>query len=145
MILIFGAGFYVTSSDSQLICAGCCYNHAESIIEAEALALLAALGCIFVADIQVDTIFIANTDLHSMIKTGNIQHNWRLCSLISSIKDYMSELGTAQLHIIPKSWMSPAASLALHGLNSHILTLFHHGRELPFLLMKQFNKSGIVF
>ncbi|XP_039136863.1 uncharacterized protein LOC120274163 [Dioscorea cayenensis subsp. rotundata] len=141
---LFGAGFFIADSNSQFIFASCCNNPAESIIEAEALALLAALGCIFVFDLQIKTIFIASFELHGFLKAGNHHHSWRLNPLLTSINDYLAELGCPQLHIIPHTWMTAAASLALHGLNSHVLTLFHQGRELPYWLMKQLKKNGIT-
>lgn len=94
------------------------------------MALIAALRSIHISDLHINTIFIANADLHNAIITGNPQHSWRLDPLISSIIDYLSDLGNPQFYIIPKTWMNVAASLALHGANSHVLTLFHHGKDL---------------
>ncbi|XP_039128641.1 uncharacterized protein LOC120264845 isoform X1 [Dioscorea cayenensis subsp. rotundata] len=128
----------------QSLPSGCCNNSAKSDIEVKALALIAAMGSIRVLNFQIKTIFIANVDLHKAIMSGDPQHTWRLYPLISSIIDYMSSLGNRQIHIIPRSWMTAAVSLAYHGANSHVLTLFHHGRDLPHWLMKQLNRNGIL-
>ncbi|XP_039128643.1 uncharacterized protein LOC120264845 isoform X2 [Dioscorea cayenensis subsp. rotundata] len=137
----FGMSYRLSISK---ILPGCCNNSAKSDIEVKALALIAAMGSIRVLNFQIKTIFIANVDLHKAIMSGDPQHTWRLYPLISSIIDYMSSLGNRQIHIIPRSWMTAAVSLAYHGANSHVLTLFHHGRDLPHWLMKQLNRNGIL-
>lgn len=70
----FGASFYLTNANSLLICAGCCNNHADSILEAEALVLIAALGSILASILHKNTIFIANADLYRLIKVENSNH-----------------------------------------------------------------------
>ncbi|KAH7660004.1 Reverse transcriptase zinc-binding domain-containing protein [Dioscorea alata] len=67
---VFGAGFYLTDTNSQLICAGSCSNCADSVLEADALALSSALGSLFASDLQTCTIFIANAELYYIIKDG---------------------------------------------------------------------------
>lgn len=138
-----GAGFYLTNGYSQLICAGCCNNYVETNLEAESLALLAALGSLHASDLQVKTIFITCTELYNIIKTGCARHAWRLNPLIISINDYLSSLDLPRVCIIPKAWMTVANDLAVQGVNSHALTLFHHGKGLPRWLMKQVIKSGV--
>lgn len=102
------------------------------------------MGSIYDSDIQIRTIFITNTDLHRAILSNNASISWRIEPLISNITDYLSYLGNPHIHIVPRSWMNVAVSLAFRGLNSHALTLFLQGRDLPFWLMKLLNSSGIL-
>ncbi|XP_039145745.1 uncharacterized protein LOC120282984 [Dioscorea cayenensis subsp. rotundata] len=139
----YGAGFYLSNACSQIICAGCCNNLADSILEADALALLIALGSLHASDLSSCTIFIASNDLYHLIQSDAIHFAWRLRPLISSLSDYLSSLGHPRICIIPKAWLAIANSLALHGLNSHVLTLFHQGKDLPRWLMRQLLQSGV--
>lgn len=92
---VFGAGFYLTDAKPLLICAGCCNNHADSILEAETLALIATLGRVLVSNLHINTIFIANADLHRLIKAEISHHAWRLNPLIHNIADFLSSLGSS--------------------------------------------------
>ncbi|XP_039138794.1 uncharacterized protein LOC120276131 [Dioscorea cayenensis subsp. rotundata] len=132
----------VGSSEKGVFGAGCCCNSAESVLEAEALSLLSALGSMFASNSQINTILIASVELLSIIKSGDSQYGWRFSPLIASITDFLLCLGLPQLHLVPKDWLSIANSLALHGVNSHAFTLYHQGRDLPYWLMKQFIRSG---
>ncbi|XP_039136660.1 uncharacterized protein LOC120273975 [Dioscorea cayenensis subsp. rotundata] len=138
-----GAGFHLTNGYSQFVCAGYCNNFAESTLEAKSLALLIALGSLHASDLQVKTIFIACSELFNIIKHGCDPQAWRLNPLILSINDYLSSFDLPRVCIIPKAWMNVANNLAIHGVNSHALTLFHQGKDLPRWLMKQVLKSGI--
>ncbi|XP_039129019.1 uncharacterized protein LOC120265197 [Dioscorea cayenensis subsp. rotundata] len=140
----FGAGFYLISANSQLLCRlVLCNITAESPIEAEAFALIAALGSLQASDHQIKTIFMANDDLHSTIKAGYSHHDWRINPLIINITDYLICFGRPAIFTTPSNWLSAASSLALLGINSHILTLFHQGRDLPYWLMKLFLRLGV--
>lgn len=107
-----GVGFYITDSVSKFIGAGWCNNSADSALEADALALITAMGSIYDYDIQIRNIFITNTDLHRAILSDNASISWRIEPLISNITDYLSYLGNPQIHIVPRSWMNVAVILA---------------------------------
>lgn len=146
----FGAGFFLSNTNSQIICGGCCNNRADSVLEAEALALTTALGSDLAMNLHVNTIFIANSDLHRLINADIPSHAWRLDALILSIPDSFkfgssSKSGHPQSQITPNAWMGAAISLALFGVNSHMLTLFHQGKDLSRWLMKHFLKLGFSF
>lgn len=64
-------GFYITNSYSSLICAGCCSTHAESDIEADALALTSTLKCMQDLCIHCKQVFVANGELFKAIKINN--------------------------------------------------------------------------
>lgn len=140
---VFGTGFYVVDFNSQFVCASCYTILAESVLEAEALALIAALGSIFASDIPIKTIFLASADLHNAIKDGSSHHAWRINPLFISISDYILGLGQTSIHLIPIDWLAAASCLALLGLNSHDMTLFFQDRDLPYWLMKQFTRFGV--
>lgn len=142
--VMFGTGFYVTDFNSHFVCAGCCINHADSVLEAEAVTLVTALGSLFASDIQIKSIFIASSNLYNIILDRQSSQVWRLNPLVNNISDYFLELGQPTIHLIPDSWLAAAASLALLGVKYHDLTLFHHGKELPYWIMKQFTRSGII-
>lgn len=86
---------------------------------------------------------MANDDLHSAIKAGYSQQAWRLNPLISNITDYLICFGRSSIYIIPNEWLTVASSLALLGVNSHALTFFHQGRDLPYWFMKHFHHLGV--
>lgn len=140
---VFGEGFYVTDINSQFICAGCCNIQAKSVIEAEALDLIVELGGIFASDLHINMIFMASAELYNAIMAGSSHHAWSLNPLTISISDFLLGLGQPSIHITPKAWLAVASSLALIGVNSNDLTLFHQGRDLPYCLMKQFVRLGV--
>lgn len=54
------SGFYITNSNSNFLYASWCRTQAESNIEADALALFAALNCMHDLRTQVRHIFMAS-------------------------------------------------------------------------------------
>lgn len=120
-----GVGFHLSNYNFSLACAGCCSTQAESDIEADALALRTALQCSMDLHILCKHIFVASEDLFIAIKRGNPQTLWRLDPLIANILNLLSAMNFPQLHIIPRSWMRAAFSLANLNTSKHDITLFH--------------------
>ncbi|XP_039139556.1 uncharacterized protein LOC120276885 [Dioscorea cayenensis subsp. rotundata] len=83
------------------------------------------LQCSMDLQILCKHIFVASEDLFIAIKRGNPQTLWRLDPLIANILNLLSAMNFPQLHIIPRSWMRAAFSLANLNTSKHDITLFH--------------------
>ena len=53
--------------------------------------------------------------------------------------------GSPSMVLVPREWTQIAIKLARHGNNSHLLSLFHQGMDLPRWLMKVTKQSGFYF
>lgn len=118
-------------------CAGCCRQFAELEEEAEAKALCFALNIVKDWSLNIKTIFSNDDNIVKAVKRGNPLDAWRLNHEIYFILDHIA-MDNLSMHIIPRSWNHAAHSLAMHGLNLHEISLFHH----PSWILKSLWQNG---
>lgn len=140
-----GLSFIFSDFKANIICAGSSRSHVSSYVEAAASSLCFALQNEANGVRNVKTILCPCAELVRVVQTGDCMDDWRLNLQIEVIKGIMDTLLVPKILFVPSDWNRAARSLAIHGLNHHEISLFHHGRELPRWLMKTFNLSGLSF
>ncbi|XP_039115766.1 uncharacterized protein LOC120251270 [Dioscorea cayenensis subsp. rotundata] len=138
-------GFFVSNAQFIVSLAGCFSQVLDDNTPVSLLALRVALQVMLDSRLPVKNIFVDDSAPIAVISNPDPVITWRFRPLIDLIKSLLNFLGSPVIHIIPDSWMMPAASLATLGFNDPALNLFLFGRDLPHWLMRCFHDSGFIF
>ncbi|XP_039141230.1 uncharacterized protein LOC120278516 [Dioscorea cayenensis subsp. rotundata] len=142
---VSGAGFFCANSNYNILVAGSCPLHVDREDEAENYALKLALQASLDLGIQLKHIFIQHPDTFRAVSLFHNIHGRCISPLSHHIHQLLNLLHCPMIHIIPKTWASPAFKLASFGANLHALNLFFQGFELPRWLMRVFSLAGFDF
>lgn len=92
--------------------------------------------------LQIRHIFTASKEILQVLNPINNTITWRFSPAITAVNLHLEQAGHPKIVVVPRSWLSPATSLAVLGANLHCLNLFLTGRDLTRCVMKGFIDAG---
>ncbi|XP_039125466.1 uncharacterized protein LOC120261592 [Dioscorea cayenensis subsp. rotundata] len=137
-------GFFCVSSNLSVMLAGAGPIQARSAEDADLLAICTAIQASVDAGLSLTHCFITGPG-SSRIISQSYTLDCRIQSWINSFNFILQGANRPSIHLIPKSWASPAYKLASLASSLHMLSLFFQGRELPRWVMKDFSREGFIF
>lgn len=144
---VSGAGFFCSNSNYSISFGGSCPILARDAADAKILALQVAIESAISLGHPIRHLFLSNEEAYKSTILhffGDDILHFGSQSLNHNLNQILISANNPRIHIIPKSWASPAYKLAIHGVNLRCLALFLQGRELPYWMMKHFKCSGLI-
>lgn len=120
-------GFFISNSNYHIYISGCSAYSTYSNLAAELLAMAIALLTATDRNLQVHYVFSTNPEIPALLNLNIYLTVCHLSPAIHIVKSLLEIAGNPSVINIPKSWMEPAAKLAVLGTNLHTLNLFLSG------------------
>ena len=136
-----GCGFYILNSNKGIVVAGCSRIHAESLLEAEPVAIEVGLKIAAEWILKIEVVFTDCLEARKVLERNTSHNVWRTNNKIAKLRRGLNRSNT-NVEVIPREWNELADELAAHGRRTPEISLFHQGLDLPFWLMRSIKRAG---